>query len=1052
MSNTEPIYYRWIAGAATLFLALYCAAVLFFVATSGDLGIRCLVNSERESAKGIEIRQFLPASEGVRNGLPAYFGNAPSAGDRILEINGYPIHTFASFSRATASLSRSLSEESEYGSRLEEVNPLDHDHYGELPSVIVFASKRPAQNPAYSDSAGELTGMKSRFHQAKYVRIKYLDSDTGTVEKSFLMLRALPTLEVVLSIIWCLLEFSIFTLAALSFYTRPSDHAGRMFFLLCFLTLPAFVGGYHWWVIASSPLLTFPFVISAILIPVTTLHFFLNYPSRNRYLEKYTTSILTALYAAPALMLVTTTFLLAVAYLAYDSPSPTPGTQTMITWLRFAIDTYILIAAVYYGLSMGMMFINYRACQQPAEQKQMQWILGAACLALPLVIYTVYLAYADRVGMSLGRGRIPMVIVSLLFLTAYAIGILRYRLMLIDQILSRRVLYLILSQLLTVSYSLLIAMGSVLTVYRGISVPEQVFPLTIILTLGILALGWLRDRVQEALDRRFFREKYRLDRAMQQMNTVVTKVADVRSLAEHMLRSSREVLQVRFNALYLREGKTHEFNLISAVNGPQLPSRISLDEETDLILEKEGSCQRVGGSSRSEMPKLQQLHRELNSQLIHGFEVDGRLTGLVVLGPKASSSPYTAEDTTFVSAIGQMTGVALQCVRVQQNVSRLDNMLQEKVRKVESQERQIAILKQQLASNVQEEPVESTPKLEDKTFQRGKIRGSSPEMIRVLDSARKVAESDTSVMIRGESGTGKELLAQAIHANSSRKVQEMVSVNCAALSPSLLESELFGHVKGAFTGAYKDTVGRFQLADKGTLFLDEIGDLPADVQVKLLRVLQERKFEPVGSRESISVDVRLIAATHQNLEERIKNGLFRQDLYYRLNVITLILPPLRERKEDLFLLSLEFLKEAADKANKPMRDIDDLAFRALLNYDWPGNIRELHNAIQRAVVLAETDCLLLENLPLEVRDAVSDKPLSIYEAASRSSPKLITPSTVKQTVVSSTSKRKLSRQQEYEQLANALKTSDGNKAEAARLLGMPRSTFYSKLKKHKLSN
>ncbi|HBN78569.1 MAG TPA: sigma-54-dependent Fis family transcriptional regulator, partial [Planctomycetaceae bacterium] len=245
------------------------------------------------------------------------------------------------------------------------------------------------------------------------------------------------------------------------------------------------------------------------------------------------------------------------------------------------------------------------------------------------------------------------------------------------------------------------------------------------------------------------------------------------------------------------------------------------------------------------MPKLQQLHRELNSQLIHGFEVDGRLTGLVVLGPKASSSPYTAEDTTFVSAIGQMTGVALQCVRVQQNVSRLDNMLQEKVRKVESQERQIAILKQQLASNVQEEPVESTPKLEEKSFQRGKMRGSSPEMIRVLDSARKVAESDSSVMIRGESGTGKELLAQAIHANSSRKAQEMVSVNCAALSPSLLESELFGHVKGAFTGAYKDTVGRFQMADKGTLFLDEIGDLPADVQVKLLRVLQERKFEPV---------------------------------------------------------------------------------------------------------------------------------------------------------------------------------------------------------------
>ncbi|HCS54463.1 MAG TPA: hypothetical protein DIW81_23245, partial [Planctomycetaceae bacterium] len=402
MSNSESIYYRWVAGASTLFLALYCAAVLFFVATSGDLGIRCLVNSESETQSGIEIRQFLPASEGVRNRLPAYFGNAPSAGDRILEINGFPIHSFASFSRATASLGRSLSQEGEYGSRLEEVNPLDHDRYGELPSVIVYASKRYAQSPSTSDSVPEFSGAESRIHQAKYVRIKYLDTETGIVEKSFLMLRALPTLEVVLSIIWCLLEFSVFTLAALSFYTRPSDHAGRMFFLLCFLTLPAFVGGYHWWVIASSPLLTFPFVISAILIPVTTLHFFLNYPSRSRFLEKYTTSLLTALYAAPALMLATTTFLLAVAYLAYDPSSPTPGTQSIISWLRFAIDTYIPIAAVYYGLSMVVMFINYRASQQPAEQKQMQWILGAACLALPLVVYTVYLTYADRVGMSLG--------------------------------------------------------------------------------------------------------------------------------------------------------------------------------------------------------------------------------------------------------------------------------------------------------------------------------------------------------------------------------------------------------------------------------------------------------------------------------------------------------------------------------------------------------------------------------------------------------------------------------------------------------------------------
>lgn len=242
------------------------------------------------------------------------------------------------------------------------------------------------------------------------------------------------------------------------------------------------------------------------------------------------------------------------------------------------------------------------------------------------------------------------------------------------------------------------------------------------------------------------------------------------------------------------------------------------------------------------------------------------------------------------------------------------------------------------------------------------------------------------------------------------------------------------------------------MADQGTLFLDEIGDVSPDVQVKLLRVLQERKFEPVGSRESVSVDVRLIAATHQNLEQLMREGKFREDLYYRLNVITLRLPPLRERKEDIFELALDFLSEAARSCGKQMRDIDDLAVRALLNYNWPGNIRELHNAIHRAVVLAETDCLLLENLPVEVQQA---EPLEFAavppgrlptdsKAKARSANDDTEKTSVRATVPADDADERL-------QLSRALDACDGNKAKAARLLGMPRSTFYSKLKKHKLS-
>lgn len=705
-----------------------------------------------------------------------------------------------------------------------------------------------------------------------------------------------------------------------------------------------------------------------------------------------------------------------------------------------------------------------------------------------------------------------MVLVSLLFLTAYAIGILRYRLMLLEQMVSRHTLYLVLSQLVSLMYSVLIAVGSLLTVYRGLSVPEQLAPLILIFIALILAMGWLRDRAQHLLDRRFFREKYRLDRAMQQMNLVVAQVADVRSLADHMLRSCREVLQVKFSALYLRDGKGANFDLVCAVGGRNLPPRLALDTESMQLLEETGSCQRILGSWKGNAPLLQQLHRQLNSQLMHGFEVDGTLTGLVVLGAKSSSTPFSAEDTTFVSAIGQMTGVALQCVRVQQNVSRLDGILQDKMRKIESQERQIAILKNQLASEQQRgEPKAALP-VDSQTFDSGLIRGRSPALLQVLNAARKVAGSDSSVLIRGESGTGKELLATALHRNSKRREGPLVCVNCAALSPALLESELFGHVKGAFTGAYRDTEGRFQRADGGTLFLDEIGDVSPDVQVKLLRALQERKFEPVGSRESISVDVRLIAATHQNLEQLMREGKFREDLYYRLNVITLHLPPLRERKEDIFELALAFMNEAAEQAGKTIRDIDDLAYRALMSYHWPGNIRELHNAIQRGVVLAESDVLLLENLPVEVQQAeytefgLPEQPDLLPDPATlrRSPPRLTDTRPAERAVAPPVSPRvpasdsgntgtfrpseniarvsestqvdhvsavsgvgsraekapgqesftdspeSISPGAEREQLEEALVRSQGNKAQAARLLGMPRSTFYSKLKKHDL--
>ncbi len=248
------------------------------------------------------------------------------------------------------------------------------------------------------------------------------------------------------------------------------------------------------------------------------------------------------------------------------------------------------------------------------------------------------------------------------------------------------------------------------------------------------------------------------------------------------------------------------------------------------------------------------------------------------------------------------------------------------------------------------------------------IIGESGRMQEVLSLVRRVAGSDATILIQGESGTGKELIARAIHYASPRAGAPLVSVNCAALPETLLESELFGHEKGAFTGAVAARKGRFELADGGSLFLDEIGDLPLHLQVKLLRVLQEREFERVGSSRPVAVNVRLLAATHRDLEALVRAGRFRDDLYYRINVVTISLPPLRERREDIPRLLDHFVEKFSRRNGKRIGGLTRDAREALLRYDYPGNVRELENLVERAVILTRDEVIGLEDLPLGVKE------------------------------------------------------------------------------------
>lgn len=370
-----------------------------------------------------------------------------------------------------------------------------------------------------------------------------------------------------------------------------------------------------------------------------------------------------------------------------------------------------------------------------------------------------------------------------------------------------------------------------------------------------------------------------------------------------------------------------------------------------------------------------------------------------------------------------MTAYGSEELAVQAMKSGADDYIAKGRLQIEELEMRIArILRQQ---TLESENIALRQQLQPK-FGLQNIIGESPRMQEVFDIVQQVAPTRATVLLSGESGTGKELIAKAIHHLSPRSKHSLVTVHCAALSPTLLESELFGHEKGAFTGAHERRVGRFEQAQGGTLFLDEIGEIDATLQVKLLRFLGERTFERVGSNKTLTADVRLVTATNKNLADQVQAGAFREDLYFRLRVVEIHLPPLRERRGDIPLLAQTFMREFSQENEKPIKDFKPEAMEALMNYDWPGNVRELRTAIEHAVVLCRGDKITPRDFPsavwtpsglaanAEMRRWLAQGDLTVKEA-------------------------------EKQLIIQALKEAAGNRTVAARKLGISRRTLHRKL-------
>ena len=944
---------------------------------------------------------------------------APKPRDILTKIGDYPIRTFLDFSRV---LSKLRDDKLPPGSQLQ---PNSDPTELPVPNIVEIQNS------------------------GRFIKIEFLSvtDETKSPRSAWIEIQSIPSGDVAISLLWFSLELVILAIGAFAYWMRPFDRTTRIFFIMGTITLVAFIGGYNWWIIAGSLLLNTPFVVAAILIPAITLHFFITYPRVVPWLAQYPVGLLRVAYSIP----VTTTILIlgCLTYLRWTSSIEHPQQVIRAVYvLRWAVYTYISVAGLYYLATLAALLYGYFKSQNAYERNQLKWIALAGLVSTIPVGYSLYLAEFDRTQFALGGAGIPMFLASVSFMVAFVVGIIRYRLMLIEQIISRGMLFYVVSAGISIVYATVISLGSLVgTQLNRAPSSNQAVSVFLVMLFAISLLLWSRDRIQRLIDRRFFRQKYQLDKALKRMNRAVGRLGDQRSIADRMLTSCREVLQVKSAAIYLLNPDRNQFELLTGFQIENAPSTVPCSPELLEVLEGELAFQRIATGLLKEVSPAQHLLRLLGFDFIYNLELDGEFAGFVALGQRLSGSPYSAEDLTFLNAMGQITSIALHSTKIHQDLRRLNEEMRIKVEKIDDQRRLVSILQAELTNSQ-----EISERAEPHELQRGLIKGNSPAIRLVMETVRKVANSESTVFIRGESGTGKELLAQAVHENSDRREKPLVRVNCAALSPSLLESELFGHVKGAYTGAHEDRIGRFEMANGGTLFLDEIGDISLDTQVKLLRVLQERAFERVGGSQTLHVDVRLITATHQNLEQRITDGLFREDLYYRLNVISITLPPLRERREDIFELAFFFLNRTAKRLSKRITHIDPDAIEVLERAPWPGNIRQLENVIERAVVLAEEEVITLKDLPADLIEGKKRLPTRVIETKPSGSEKVRRlPLSDAEVITFPGSQNHFDQQiSEPEQLKMALAECAGNKAQAARLLGMPRSTYYSKLKKYGL--
>lgn len=879
------------------------------------------------------------------------------------------------------------------------------------------------------------------------VRLGFYRHSDQTNHESVLLYGQTSLENMIPSFLWLVLKMAMVFAGGLILWWKPTEDSARQFFILGLVSLVAYMGGYHWWRIATQPMLIFCFQAGAIFLPAVSLHFFMIFPKQKLFLVRRPLVTFSVVYGVPSLFLflmITGYFRLRMIY-GVDAASA-EGSNFILREMLLEIYFYLAVAFVWFLGCIGCLIHSFRNASDETQRNQVKWILMGCIAALAPIVYSGFIVFTDASRFGRGGATWPMFAASLFVTASFSVSITRYKLIQLSQYLSSGFSYFLMSSLAGLIYYGIVFSGMLLVGTQFIEQPSlsQVAMVSGTAMIIILMLDRLRGRMKAALDRRFFKEKIKLDQTFRKMSQAIESLVDPLLMARRLLLTTTESLGVPKGSVFLKAPDFPGFKLADYLgNAPRQDVIYNDSVLAKVLLKGESVC--LDLASMPSDPAIRKVLNSLGGVTIVPLQHEEDLTGFLVLGQKGSGA-FTIDDLNLLAAFSQITVLGLVSAEGHKKIDLLNNELKGKVVKIAEQQNRILALQSQLSRGSQLSEVtdgQVTDALSVNTAgelhlngQAQKLIGSSQQIKYVMELVGKVAPGGSAVLLRGESGTGKEVVAQVLHEQSSRADKPFVKVHCGALSAGLLESELFGHVKGAFTSAIKDKIGRFEAANGGTLFLDEIGDINQEVQIKLLRVLQEKIFEKVGSNVPIQVDVRIIAATHQNLEELIRQGKFRSDLFYRLNVFPITIPTLKERDDDIPELSYYFLQKACYKLGKTIVSIDDEALLCLRAFSWPGNIRQLENVIERGVVITSSKTLQVDDLPDDIKAMAYDFNSSVEVANSG------------QGLIKVTDQSKSDYlRREKDKIFQALSQHGGNKSKASRSLGMARSTLVSRMKK-----